>query len=344
MATCGRMWRSRRNICAISMVIFLQLLVRSCLSAPANITTAVSIQENQGRNASLNLTLSTVSKGAGDTKPALSPADLTDLKNPVTPAGNDSTTTVAQGPKNLTTAVQSKAPKENENQTVTIIGGSDLLSESVSIDKTTDDNKEGLHNVQAIDDDASQTILATSSEAPTTKAPEPAQPSTAEAPRSDAKFFNTLNLSTEQDTEVDLLQTDDKGPATHIDPDDYTDEDDDGTYADSDDSDNIYESNDDGKDQTVNRLQKPDGTRNMEAKSYNTEDEDSHFFFHLVILAFLVAIVYITYHNKRKIFLLAQSRRWKDSLCSRNTVEYHRLDQNVNEAMPSLKMTRDYIF
>ena len=45
-----------------------------------------------------------------------------------------------------------------------------------------------------------------------------------------------------------------------------------------------------------------------------------------------------------QIFLLAQSRRWRDSLCSRNNVEYHRLDQNVAEAMPSLKMTRDYIF
>ncbi|XP_072302170.1 keratinocyte-associated transmembrane protein 2 [Eucyclogobius newberryi] len=76
----------------------------------------------------------------------------------------------------------------------------------------------------------------------------------------------------------------------------------------------------------------------------DAEEQNSHFFFHLVILAFLVAIVYITYHNKRKIFLLAQSRRWRDSLCSRNTVEYHRLDTNVNEAMPSLKITRDYIF
>ncbi|XP_041870405.1 keratinocyte-associated transmembrane protein 2 [Corvus kubaryi] len=73
------------------------------------------------------------------------------------------------------------------------------------------------------------------------------------------------------------------------------------------------------------------------------EEEDSHFFFHLVVIAFLVAVVYVTYHNKRKIFLLVQSRRWRDGLCSR-TVEYHRLDQNVNEAMPSLKITNDYVF
>ncbi|KAK6322026.1 hypothetical protein J4Q44_G00068180 [Coregonus suidteri] len=84
--------------------------------------------------------------------------------------------------------------------------------------------------------------------------------------------------------------------------------------------------------------------RMKDTNIYTTQDEDSHFFFHLVILAFLVAIVYITYHNKRKILLLAQSRRWRDGLCSRNNVEYHRLDQNVNEAMPSLKMTQDYIF
>ncbi|XP_040429924.1 keratinocyte-associated transmembrane protein 2 [Cygnus olor] len=73
------------------------------------------------------------------------------------------------------------------------------------------------------------------------------------------------------------------------------------------------------------------------------EEDDSHFFFHLVVVAFLVAVVYVTYHNKRKIFLLVQSRRWRDGLCSR-TVEYHRLDQNVNEAMPSLKITNDYVF
>ncbi|XP_053505330.1 keratinocyte-associated transmembrane protein 2 [Ictalurus furcatus] len=76
---------------------------------------------------------------------------------------------------------------------------------------------------------------------------------------------------------------------------------------------------------------------------YATQDEDSHFFLHLVIIALLVAIVYITYHNKRKIMLLAQSRRWREGLCTRS-IEYHRLDQNVDEAMPSLKMTNNYVF
>ncbi|NP_001126803.1 keratinocyte-associated transmembrane protein 2 precursor [Pongo abelii] len=83
--------------------------------------------------------------------------------------------------------------------------------------------------------------------------------------------------------------------------------------------------------------------KSFKMPSSNIEEEDSHFFFHLIIFAFCIAVVYITYHNKRKIFLLVQSRKWRDGLCSK-TVEYHRLDQNVNEAMPSLKITNDYTF
>ncbi|OCT86308.1 keratinocyte-associated transmembrane protein 2 [Xenopus laevis] len=72
-------------------------------------------------------------------------------------------------------------------------------------------------------------------------------------------------------------------------------------------------------------------------------NEDSHFFLYLVIIAFLIAFAYIVYHNKRKIFLLLQSRRWRESLCSKN-MGYRRLDQNVNEAMPSIKVTDRYVF
>ncbi|XP_044515856.1 keratinocyte-associated transmembrane protein 2 [Gracilinanus agilis] len=97
-----------------------------------------------------------------------------------------------------------------------------------------------------------------------------------------------------------------------------------------------------GFEQTVN-LNNFHETKSFKSPSSNIEEEDSHFFFHLIIFALLIAIVYITYHNKRKIFLMVQSRKWRDGLCSK-TVEYHRLDQNVNEAMPSLKITNDYIF
>ncbi|XP_012617621.2 keratinocyte-associated transmembrane protein 2 [Microcebus murinus] len=83
--------------------------------------------------------------------------------------------------------------------------------------------------------------------------------------------------------------------------------------------------------------------KSFKTPSSNMEEEDSHFFFHLIIFAFCIAVVYVTYHNKRKIFLLVQSRKWRDGLCSK-TVEYRRLDQNVSEAMPSLKITNDYIF
>ncbi|XP_065143694.1 keratinocyte-associated transmembrane protein 2 [Paramisgurnus dabryanus] len=122
-----------------------------------------------------------------------------------------------------------------------------------------------------------------------------------------------------------------------------------------DNGDEDFEDGDDDDENNLNILAPQDNESNLlhdgpdidvhikDTTIYTTQDEDSHFFFHLVIIAFLVAIGYITYHNKRKIMLLAQSRRWRDGICSRG-VEYHRLDQNVQEAMPSLKMTKDYVF
>ncbi|XP_076606899.1 keratinocyte-associated transmembrane protein 2 [Chaetodon auriga] len=370
MATCWKMGRSRRNICALSLVIFLQLLASGCLSAPANIATQV---DNQGGNASQNSTVAAVSEDAGHTEPSSpvqSPA-LPDPKNSAAPAGNASTATDTKDHKENPTAVIHPKASKGGTYPVTIIDTSDLLQ--VSVNNGPADPAVANGNpatVEATDGPAaSETISPSTTVAPSTsaKAPEPAKSVTQEPEatnsdsdsksNSDSKPSNALNPTTVQDTDPELLPTTDKVPALHSDLENYTDEgdddeddDEDGTYGESDDGesiDNAYESNDDGKDQAVNRLQQADGMEltNLKAPdSYSTEDEDSHFFFHLVILAFLVAIVYITYHNKRKIFLLAQSRRWKDGLCSRNTVEYHRLDQNVNEAMPSLKMTRDYIF
>ncbi|XP_044136874.1 keratinocyte-associated transmembrane protein 2 [Bufo gargarizans] len=88
-----------------------------------------------------------------------------------------------------------------------------------------------------------------------------------------------------------------------------------------------------------------DSSDDYEIKPNSDEDsdEDSHFFMHLVIIASLIAVVYIAYHNKRRIYLLVQRRRWRDGLCSKNT-GYRRLDQNVSEAMPSLRNTKDYVF
>ncbi|NP_001133332.1 Keratinocytes-associated transmembrane protein 2 [Salmo salar] len=196
----------------------------------------------------------------------------------------------------------------------------------------------------------------------TVKAPEPAKPILEKpSPASNTKLVspmdptedeqgpvNTLESQTEtgmynRDNEQDGGEDDyDLGPGVEVPLDQNQ------NFG----SQDLNEENDDGivdadDDQVVLSPAKSAGKIDVRMKDtniYTTQDEDSHFFFHLVILAFLVAIVYITYHNKRKIFLLAQSRRWRDGLCSRNNVEYHRLDQNVNEAMPSLKMTQDYIF
>lgn len=127
---------------------------------------------------------------------------------------------------------------------------------------------------------ASETTLqsAPGRSATTVKATESTKPGTDEPYTSE----NTLSPNTEADDQ-DLLLTTDIGESE----DGGDDDDDEDRYVLT------------GVDvQEKNRKQPGEvGTRYRE----NTEDEDSHFFFHLVILAFLVAIVYITYHNKRKV-------------------------------------------
>ncbi|KAL3042557.1 hypothetical protein OYC64_020482 [Pagothenia borchgrevinki] len=359
MATCRTMGRSRGNICALSLVIFLQLLVSGCLSAVIKNNTAVTSQgmqhENTTQNASPPSNI-TVDKKVNDTVPSPSQPSVVatrESKKPVTPTGSDSAAAAAAAattPKNSsTTAIGPKVTEKEETAPVTIIETSDNPLPPEPVDPVIDEVAKNSVENQSTDKPAvAETTTTAIPEVPTTRVttPESANPVTEKkATKTDYKTSIALNSSTEQEPDIDLQPTTDGGPARHIDLDNYPeeeDEDDDATYND------VYENNsmNMAKEEPVSRLQpeEMEVTRYKGADSYNTEDEDSHFFFHLVILAFLVAIVYITYHNKRKIYLLAQSRRWKDGLCSRNTVEYHRLDQNVNEAMPSLKMTRDYVF
>lgn len=252
-------------------------------------------------------------KNLGDAEPSPSqqvPATLTDSKDPTTPAGNVFATTEEDAPKNNhTTAIQPKMPEETNP--VTIFDSSDNTQQEGAVsngDTRTDaaGKKPDQNNATGGPADSEPTP-ASSPEVPSTsaKAPEPSKPVTEEVDTavSDAKPGNTLDPFTLQDTDADLLKTTDKAPAPLIDLDVYQNEgDDDAAYGNSEDDDNIdapYET--DVKDQTVRLSDGMEVPRYKGADSYNTEDEDSHFFFHLVILAFLVAIVYITYHNKRKV-------------------------------------------
>lgn len=265
----------------------------------------------EGVNVTAGLTLTTV--GEGETKPSTSdqsPSASPDHKKATTPSGNDSTTTeVKTHEDNRTTAAESKTPRVNHVDTqMVIIGSSDNNTQQASVSKGV--TKPGEHEpTQAEATDAPVTAEnkpAASPEAPTTvfKNPEPTKSVTEEpeTPDSDSKPSIVQNPSTVQDTDPELLQTTDKETAPRIEPSneyqDEEDEDDEDGYDEYDGSDN--------KDQIENR-QPPQQTAGMDVihikggDTYTTEDEDSHFFFHLVILAFLVAIVYITYHNKRKV-------------------------------------------
>uniref|UniRef100_A0A3P8WDQ0 Chromosome 5 open reading frame 15 n=1 Tax=Cynoglossus semilaevis TaxID=244447 RepID=A0A3P8WDQ0_CYNSE len=201
-------------------------------------------------------------------------------------------------------------------------------------------------NKTAADEAADQDDTKVSTTAPTTTSG-----TTSTKPGEELPGLNKPN--SEQDTDAEPVDDKNKEKGDQIDMDRflYDDDEEESDYEESnldsfDESDDIGAefNNDDLKDLSdlqQGRIEEPA----FKKGSYNAEgEEDSHFFFHLVILVVLVAFIYIMYHNKKKIVLLTQTRRWKEGLCSRSNIEYHRLDQNVNEAMPSLKMTRDYVF
>lgn len=153
----------------------------------------------------------------------------------------------------------------------------------------------------------SGTSAASSPKTPSEPPPDPEEPDNPpEETKTSDLASEPANAPTVQYTDPDLLPTSNNGQESPINL-DYGEDDSD--YEDGFDTDTTYMSNMESKDQSKNRLPEPDGLDFTRYKnSYSSEDEDSHFFFHLVILAFLVAIVYITYHNKRKVCGRAQGR------------------------------------
>ncbi|MEQ2212646.1 hypothetical protein XENOCAPTIV_002761 [Xenoophorus captivus] len=310
MATLRTLRESRRSIYAFCLVIFLQLFIDVCISGPAG---SVGVLNTDQTNSS----------EANDPK---------SMRSTSTTTSPQITTTDA------TKHTSAELKNENKSKTLdleVIKMNSTVMAPNTSVDNTTKTMDSAQKNTPA--------QVNTTEAHPT----EPTPDSTPEAPASNVSQTakpvtedraTTTNPSTVESTDPLLLSTD-KQPVISDDPSNKYEDDEEEDYGDV--LGNNYEGKGDKKDQSNGRDQVKEAD---EFDSYNSEEQDSHFFFHLVILAFLVAIVYITYHNKRKILLLVQSRRWKDGLCSRNNVEYRRLDQNVNEAMPSLKMTRDYIF
>ncbi|XP_061558451.1 keratinocyte-associated transmembrane protein 2 [Phycodurus eques] len=350
MATMGRI-RKSSSLCLL--VVSLQLMLHGgVLSAPPNLTPEDATTKKAGLHLPSSPPPTTVNKIATqtDTKVLSTQAEAVSSthhnipdKALVQPDAPQTKTVQPHTPQVKQTKVSQPETMENDDdKSLVVIGSSD------NDPKQTHNETKGA-TLQVVNTTSSPNASKTPETAHIAKTPEPTKPGAEETTAFDVKPSEAQTATTLQDLESDLLQPAGKDVTTHVDPDDddYDGDDDQDAYGDG-----LYRlegNEDDGKDtdQTEIRLETPDVKEDVSYKLpgvYNTEDEDSHFFFHLVILAFLVAIIYITYHNKRKILLLVQSRRWKDSLCSRSTVEYHRLDQNVNEAMPSLKMTRDYIF
>lgn len=217
------------------------------------------------------------------------------------------TTTMEASEKGAKTSLAQTKMEANEDMHPQEIINADVNDSANTVDTqaSQDGNSNGQQVEQTGKPDVSESSIApstvTPSESPTDQ--EPANPQIHESKTSDltSKPSNALSPSTVLYTDPDLLPTSENGQVSPIDL-DYGDDDDDDDYVHGFDADATYPSIPDNKDQIKDRLPEPDGLDFTHFKeSYNSEDEDSHFFFHLVILAFLVAIIYITYHNKRKV-------------------------------------------
>lgn len=264
--------------------------------------------KHEATNTSQNLTSSTANQGVGETKNTSPAQSMTspDSSNSAISAANDTITPEAVGPTETpSTAIQPNTSKEKNVTTNADNGLQDSGSDGKSNPSTGENDTSKQEEDETTEKPAdSETSVAQTPKAPSASdAPEADKSLTEEMETSDFELKPSIDLNptTELYAEPDLLPTSDKGPGLQGDLDAFTEGDED---DDDDDENYTYDANDFGKIQTDDKLQPAVGievNRFKEADVYNTEDEDSHFFFHLVILAFLVAIVYITYHNKRKV-------------------------------------------
>lgn len=236
---------------------------------------------------------------AGDDPADPTPGKLTTVledKDPALPADSVETTT-AEAPKEDVTAATPTKPEEGKETPGDNIIDADRQQPVTVAKQVPEDGSKADDQEVTTDKPAASEASVAPPKTPSEFPPDEAEPNPS----------NALSPSTVQYTDPELLPTSDNGQVSPIDL-DY-DDDDDRDYDDGFDADATYVSNPDNKVQSKIRLQEPDGQDFTRFKdSYNSEDEDSHFFFHLVILAFLVAIIYITYHNKRKVRSEGQQR------------------------------------
>lgn len=247
-----------------------------------------------------NVTQETAGENAGHpAAPGPTPEPITSAlkdKEATPPAGDAVPTPAEAAEEHAAAATLEKVEESREKPNGDIIDAD--LPQPVTVDQDVTDghSKPGELEAEAADEAAAPEAGVP----PSQPHPHPdREPDGAEPSDLDSEPSDALKPPTVQYTEPELLPTSDDGQVSPIEQ-DYGDTSDEEDYDDSFVA--TYMSNLDTKGQSKNGPPEPAGLESTRFKeSYNLEDEDSHFFFHLVVLAFLVAIIYITYHNKRKV-------------------------------------------